>query len=414
MAHAIAVRQTSLFGTLMVWAASEAMAKVARIGATMVAARVLVPEQLGVIALVLAIGEILKALAENGVGQRIIAAPDDQLAATCNMAHRIFKLWCGALFLISLSIAWALVSYGKSQETAVLLVVFSLQFLCMPFGLVSCFLAMRNGKSRAVAKIAGGQLIFSALLAVSLLMVWPVAAAMILPRTLTSPFWAILMRRLHPWQHDRAAGYVPLRPFVRFGGAILGVEGIKALRNQADKLIIGGTLGMEALGIWYFAFNAGLGLATSFSNAFAIALFPHLCAVHTGGDRRQALANAMRMAMMILVPLVIAQALLAPIYVPIIFGDAWTEISGMVGVLCLAAAPAVIWTAVSQWLRSEDQAGTDFVTSIVITTIMIGSVAVAASFGLRATMYTYLCAATIAQVGAAIYILKFRSSEARS
>jgi len=390
----------------MVWAASEAIAKIARIGATMMAARVLVPEQLGVIALVLAFGEILKALAENGVGQRIIAAPNADLEATCNTAQRIFTIWCGTLFGIGCLIALCLDTFADSRDTAVLLVLFSAQFLVMPFGLVSCFRAMRNGQGRKVAAIAGGQVVFSALAAVVLLLVWPVAAALILPRAVTAPFWALAMRRLHPWQSDPAAGFAPVGPFMRFGSAILGVEGVKALRLQADKLIIGGILGMEALGIWFFAFNAGLGLATSFSNAFAIALFPHLCAAGTGTKRRMALTDALQLALMILVPLIVAQAFLAPVYVPLIFGDAWAGMSDMVGVLCLAAAPAVIWTAVSQWLRSEDRAGMDLRASIFITATIIGAVAVAAPFGLTATMVAYLAAATLAQVGAALYILR--------
>ena len=406
MAHAVAVPQTSLLGTLMVWAASEAVAKLARIGATMVAARVLVPEQLGVVALVLAFGEILKAMAENGVGQRIIAASDAELEATCNTAARIFRIWCGALFVIGCGIAAVLDIYAGTRETALLLVVFSTQFLIMPLGLVSCFRAMRNGQSKAVAAIAGGQIVFSAFMACILLLVWPVAAAMILPRALTAPIWALSMRRLHPWQSDPAAGHVPLRPFARFGSAILGVEGVKALRMQADKLIIGGILGMEALGIWYFAFNAGLGLATSFCNAFAIALFPHLCAVEAGGNRRAALTEALRLALLILVPLVVLQAFLAPIYVPFVFGEAWSDISRMVGVLCLAAAPAVVWTAISQWLRSEDKAGIDFIASTAITAMIVSAVTVAAPFGLTATMFAYLGAATVAQIAAAIIILR--------
>lgn len=406
MAHAVAVPRTSLLGTLMVWAASEAVAKLARIGATMVAARVLVPEQLGVVALVLAFGEILKALAENGVGQRIIAASDADLEATCNTAARIFRLWCSALFVAGCGIATALYYIAGTRETALLLIVFSTQFLIMPMGLVSCFRAMRNGQSKAVAAIAGGQIVFSALMACVLLLIWPVAAAMILPRALTAPIWALSMRRLHPWSPKSEAGHVPLRPFVRFGSAILGVEGIKALRMQADKLIIGGVLGMEALGIWFFAFNAGLGLATSFCNAFAIALFPHLCATDAGNSRRAALTDALRLALLILVPLVVLQAFLAPIYVPFIFGEAWADISKMVGVLCLAAAPAVVWTAISQWLRSEDRAGVDFIASTAITAIIIAAVAIAAPFGLTTTMFAYLAAATVAQVAAAIIILR--------
>lgn len=406
MTDAVLIPRSSLYGPLMVWAASEAVAKVARIGATLVAARVLMPEQLGIVALVLAFGEILKALAENGVGQRIIAASDAELEATCNTAHRLFCVWCGMLFIGGCGIASALDTYADSRETALLLVVFSVQFLVMPFGLVSCFRAMRNGQTKAVAAISGAQIVVSALAAVGLLLAWPVAAAMILPRALTAPFWALSMRRLHPWTRDPSAGTVPLKPFVRFGSAVMGVEGVKALRLQADKLIIGGILGMEALGIWFFAFNAGLGLATSFCNAFAIALFPHLCAAEAGGSRRTALGDALRMALILFVPLVVSQALLAPLYVPVIFGDGWAGIAPMVGVLCLAAIPAVIWTAVSQWLRSEDRAGTDLRASIVITAAIIGAVALAAPFGLTATIYAYLAAATLAQVGAALFILR--------
>jgi len=406
LAHAVAVTRTPLLGTLMVWAASEAIAKFARIGATMVAARVLLPEQLGIIALVLAFGEILKALAENGVGQRIIAASDADLEATCNSAQRIFRLWCGCLFVVGCAIALGLDRFTGNRETAILLFVFSTQFLIMPLGLVSCFRAMRNGQNKAVAAIAGGQIVFSALMAVALLLAWPVAAAMILPRALTAPIWALSMRRLHPWKSNPEAGYTPILPFVRFGGAILGVEGVKALRLQADKLIIGGVLGMEALGIWFFAFNAGLGLATSFCNAFAIALFPHLCATEPGANRLAILSDSLRLALSILVPIIVLQAFLAPYYVPFIFGDAWAGMSGMVGILCLAAAPAVVWTAVSQWLRSEDRAGIDLKASIFITAAIIGAVAIAAPFGLDATMFAYLATATIAQVGAAILILR--------
>jgi len=196
---AVDISRPSLLSTIAVWAASEAVAKVARIAATMVAARVLFPEDLGIVALVLATGEILKALTENGVGQRIIAASDEDLEATCNTASKIFWVFCIALFVASCGVALCFDYFGGARETAILTVIFAVQFLFMPFGLVSCFLAMRNGQMRSVAAIAGGQIVASAVLAVILLNVWPVAAAMILPRALTAPFWAIAITSALPF-----------------------------------------------------------------------------------------------------------------------------------------------------------------------------------------------------------------------
>ena len=409
MTLALDIPRSSLLGTIAVWAASEAAAKVARIGATMVAARVLVPADLGIVALVLATGEILKALAENGVGQRIIAASDEELEATCNTASRIFWVWCLGLFAASCGVAACFELLAGATETAVLLVVFAAQFLFMPLGLVHCFRAMRNGRTRSVAGIAGAQIVLSAFLAIVLLIVWPVAAAMILPRALTAPAWVIAMRRLSPWRPCREVGFAPLRPFLGFGLAVLGVEAVKAVRMQADKLIIGGVLGLEALGIWFFAFNAGLGLATSFATAFGIALFPHLCAHRNGTDRRAALNGALRLAVCVIVPIILLQAALAPVYVPIIFGERWAEVSDLVSVLCLAAVPAVVWTAMSQWLRSNDDATADLIASVCITIITISSLALAATFGLTASVYAYVIASSIAQLGATIFILQSRS-----
>ncbi len=403
------IPRSSLLGTIAVWAASEAIAKIARIGATMMAARVLFPAELGIVALVLATGEILKALSDNGVGQRIIAASDEEFEATCNTASRIFWVLCSGLFLLSCGVALCFDYFGNARETAILIVVFAVQFLFMPFGLISCFRAMRNGQTRAVAAIAGGQIVASAMLTVVLLFFWPVAAAMILPRALTAPFWAVAMRRLSPWKPEHEAGYAPLRPFMTFGLAVLGVELVKALRMQADKLIIGSVLGLEALGVWFFAFNAGLGLATSFATAFGIALFPHLCAHRDHADRREALTGALRLALCVIVPIILLQSALAPVYVPIVFGDRWAEVSGLVSVLCLAAAPAVIWTATSQWLRAEDRANTDLVASIAITVVTISGLGIAAHFGLTASVYTYLIASFVAQIGATVFILKSKS-----
>lgn len=405
MSTLVAPSHPSLIATLSVWVASEAVAKIARLGAIIIAARALTAAELGLVAMVLAIGEVLKALAENGVGQKIIAATSENLAATCNTAARLFRIWCGALFALGCLIAAGLHFVGNQTEAALLLVVFSGQFVFMPLGLVSCFLAMRNGKSRSVAMVAGGQIIFSAILSVILLTIWPTPAALILPRLLTASAWAYAMRRLAPWTPDETAGQAPLAPFVGFGGAVLGVEMTKALRLQADKLIIGGILGMEALGVWFFAVNAGLGLATSLANALALALFPRLCAA-TGTARRDNLYGGLRTALLVLSPIVLAQALLAPTYVPIIFGSEWVAMTDLVSVLCLAAIPAIIWSATAQWLRAENRAGTEFRLSLTATAILAVSLGVAAPFGLPVAAAAYLGTAVLTQGGAAFFILK--------
>lgn len=305
---------------VMAYGASEVAAKASRLFVVIAVARTLELEQIGMAAAALAAADILKSLTENGVNQRIISARDEDLAATCATAHRIFWVWCVGLFLAQSLVGLALYATGGSLMLLVMILLLAGEYLFMPAGLVQAALAMRSGKLNQTAAIAGAQVVGANLMSVALVMAWPSALALILPRLLTAPFWLISMRRLHPWTLDLSHGRAPVRPFVRYGASVLGVELVKALRLQADKLIVGVLMGAEALGLYFMAFNAGLSLANSFSVAFSTVLFPHLCAHE---NKLLALRQGVTIAIAMIAPAVVLQAILAPYYVPVLFGDGY-------------------------------------------------------------------------------------------
>lgn len=379
--------QSGFLRHLLAYTASEVAAKASRLVVVVAVARTLSPEAIGLAAAALAAGDILKALTENGVNQRIIRARSEELAQRCNTAHRIFWVWCTGLCLLQLAVAAALFVMGHTM-LAMLLAVLAGEYLFMPAGLVQAALAMREGKLQQTAAIAGGQVVGANALTALLAMVWASPLALVLPRLLTAPVWLVLMRRLRQWSPDRRAGFAALKPFVVYGWAVLGVELVKVLRLQADKLVVGAMMGAEALGIYFMAFNAGLGLATSFTQAFSVVLFPHLCAAE---DKHGALRHGLGLSLLILTPLVLLQATLAPVYVPLLLGQGWAEIAPVVSVLCLAALPTVIWSAVAGWLRSENRPVTELRVSTVLAVGLIANTALMAPLGLMPVAVGYVC-----------------------
>ncbi len=269
----------------------------------------------------------------------------------------------------------------------------------MPAGLVHVALAMRAGKLKKTASIAGAQVVGANLMAVGLVLVWPSALALLLPRVLSAPIWLIAVRRLHPWSADRTAGFAPLRPFLIYGRAVLGVELVKALRLQADKLVIGLTLGTEALGLYFMAFNAGLSLSNAFNVAFATVLFPHLART---ADRVAALRNSFVVGLGVISPLVIAQALAAPYYVPVLFGDGWEDISSIVSILCLVAIPTTVWTAAAGWLRAHERPEVELLVTVTLTVGIVLNTIALAPFGLTAVAIGYAATATTIMLIASI------------
>lgn len=384
---------------LLAYGLSEAAAKASRLAVVVAVARTMDAGAIGVAAAALAASDILKALTENGVGQRIIVAADRDLAAVCRTARRIFHAWCLGLVAIQLGLGAAL--WWASGDAALFLLVALLagEYLFMPGGLVNCALAMRAGKLRQTAAIAAGQVVGANALTALLAVVMPGPLALVLPRLLAAPIWLIAMRRLHPWQPDTAVAPAPLTPFVRYGAAVLGTEVVKALRLQADKLLVGALLGAEALGLYFLAFNAGLGLATSFSQAFATALFPHLC---TATDRAAALRQAILVSLGVLVPAVLLQALMVPLYVPVLFGDAWEGLTPVVRILCLSAIPAIVWSAAAQWLRTQDRPQVEFSVTVAMTLALLANTVILAPHGLVAIAWGYLAISAVAQIGAAL------------
>jgi PST family polysaccharide transporter len=386
-------------GNLMAYGASEVAAKLSRLVVVIAVSRTMDVGQIGLAAGALALADILKSLTETGVGQRIIAAPAAELEATCATARRIFTFWCTGLFAFQTLIAALIWGFGGNGMLAWLLVILAAEHLFMPAGLVQAALAMREGKLSATAAIAAGQVVGANLMSAALALLWPCAAALVLPRLLAAPIWLIAMRRLRPWRVDPAAGRAPLAPFIRFGRSVLGVELAKAVRLQADKLVIGALLGAEALGLFFMAFNAGLGLASSFSSAVSTVVFPHLCAAQ---DRAAALRQGMILSMGLIAPAVVLQSLLAPIYVPILFGPGWEGISDVVSILCLAAIPTTLWAVAAGWLRAKGRPEVELKVTVALAVALTLNTALLAPFGLTAIATGYLVVAAVVMIGASL------------
>lgn len=326
---------------MIAYGTAEGITRIIRLAAILVVARQISPAMLGTAALALSLFELVRVLANVGIGQRIIQSNESELGAICNTASRLFWIVCLGVATVQLSLAaLAQLAFGLS-DVAAMMAALSAVYLFMPAGLVHIFLAMRAQRMAATARVAAAQNIADCALTVVLAVVWPSPWAIVLPKLLTAPVWLLLARRTYDWSPDPLTGLAPIRVFASFGPAILGSELLIASRLHCDKLIVGAMLGTEALGLYYFAFNAGLGITQSLVTACNLVLFPHLA--KTQGDELETeFRRAFVMGLVAFVPLVAAQALLAPIYVPVIFGENWIAATPYLSLLACAAVPLFI------------------------------------------------------------------------
>ena len=374
---------------------------------TVVIAWQLAPEIVGEAALALTLFELVRVLNGIGVGQRIISASERELGAVCNTARRLFWIWALVLVAIQWTVAVVLAFGFGAAAPAAMLALLALVYPVMPAGLVQCHLAMREGRNAAMARTVASQAIADHVLTALLLLAWPSPWSVVLPKLLTAPIWLVMTRRNRPWRPDPHAGIACWRGMVRFGGGVLLAEGLTALRQQGDNLVIVATMGSSALGTYYFAYNAGLGIVTSLVGAFGTVSFPMLCAAPAGLPRRAMLRSIVIGGAALFVPLVAVQALLAPLYVPIVFGAHWAFAAPLIAIMCLAGLAQLASVLTANWLRAEDRVGSDAGRSLLGLTLALGGLAIGARTGSLTLAVIGLVSGTVlaAAISAAITLV---------
>ncbi|WP_110675754.1 oligosaccharide flippase family protein [Salinicola sp. RZ23] len=390
---------------LVAFGSAEMINRVVRIVAIVVIARQVSPNIMGVAALALSLFEVVRALANAGIGQRIIAADVDALAATCNTALRLFWCWCLGVAAIQLVLAAGLHLFGM-QEIPLMLALLSGVYLFMPAGLVQVFLLMREERFGTIARIATVQNVSDHLLTLLFVLLWPSAWAIVLPKLVTAPVWLVLVRRAKRWVPQHEAGYVPWRTFMGFAVGVLITEMVNVARTQLDKLIVGAVFGVKALGIYYFAFNAGLGITTSFVMALGQILFPYICRADGLADRRRRCRKGLMLALVVFMPVLLLQVCLAPWYVPFIFGAQWTPSAPLVSILGLGAMPMIFAAVASAWLRALDQPGVEAMMSSMATAAALGGLAAFAGWGLLVAAGAYVAGLALILIPGSIWCLR--------
>lgn len=375
-----ALASSRLLRGVAAFGSAELASRIVRLMATIVIARQLAPEIVGEAALTLTLFEIVRVLAGIGIGQAIIASDDARLAPTCNTARVLFWGWSAVMVILQLGVA-AILWLGFGQATAAaMLAALALVYPAMPGGLVQVHLAMREGLNARLAKTAATQAIADQVLTMVLLLAWPSPWSIVLPKLLTAPIWLVMSRRNRPWTPDAAAGRLPVRGLMRFGGGVLVADGLNALRTQGDNLIIAAMMGTSALGTYYFAFNTGLGISTALVGAFGTVSFPLLCA-SAAAQRRTALTHVIWTGLALFVPLVALQALFAPLYVPLVFGDHWAFAAPLIAVLCLGGLAHLASTITANWLRCHGEVGHDAGRSLLTCLAALGGLYLGALTG---------------------------------
>jgi PST family polysaccharide transporter len=369
---------------------AELANRVFRLGTTVTLARMFSPEDYGLMSIIYTTFEFANAFTlRAGIGAKIIQADEKDVKTIANTSYWLNWILCALIFIGQCVAAFPIAQFYGNEQLILPLCTSALTYLMVPLYMVNSAMIERENRLRIIAICnALGSLVTNIVtiaLAFSGLGVWAIVWAMLL----ANPVWILVTWMNHEWRPPKKIDLKSWRDVVGFGGSLLGIDILNKVRGNIDYLIVGRFLGVEALGMYYFAYNAGFGITWNIMIAFNSATFPYLCEARANlSELKQRFFSSVKKTSAIVMPIIILQACLAPFYVPIIFGEKWLPAVPSLILICLSALAYPFGFAVYHLLNTVGKTRINLYwsfsnviifTILVLATVNLGMAWVAAS-----------------------------------
>jgi O-antigen/teichoic acid export membrane protein len=375
------------------WSASSQIARtLLQILISAILARVLMPSDFGLIAMVVVFSNFVAILSDFGLTSAIVQKKeisDEALSSTFWISVGL-----GALLTIALAASAPLIAAFYSEPRLTALVVFlSATFFIASFGYVQNALLQKSMNFKALAVIgicsvgiSGSVSIF---LAFSGYGVWSLAWNTVLSTSIAVVFTWIYVR----WVPHFLLGLQGVKGLLRFGANLTGFNFLAYFARNLDNLLIGRFLGPTSLGFYNLAYNLLLFQLASVTDVVGRVMFPAFSIIqHDKQLVREAYVTANRYIAALAFPLMMWMLVTAPQLIRVVYGPKWISAIPLVQILALTAAAQSILAPTGWILLSQGRTDVLFKLGIFMTVTACISFVVGLHWGVLGVAIAYTIA----------------------
>lgn len=383
------------------WNIIEAiLVQLSGVATTFVLARLLAPEDFGIIAIVGVVTGFFAILTQVGLSaalvQRKELAPGELSTA----------FWTAvALGVLVVLAGWALAgpiaASFDSPDAAPFLAVAPLALL---FGLTATVpraILLRALKFRTVSLIIiSGSVVYAAvaiaLAATTDLGVWSIIIAQVARRFFTLLATVATTR----WRPRFVFDFALLKQDLGFTASYFTGQGGMYLVKNIDYWVVRRTTDDATLGVYYVAYVLPTILRQRISWAIGRIMLPVLSRIKNERARfATAYFNILRLLTMVTFPLLVGLATVTHVVVPVAFGPGWEGAIGPMTILALGAAIDSLWQASSTMLVTDGKPGiTVWIVGVRLAVMVVGLIIAAQVGGLEAIAVAVAAGALVSSI----------------
>ncbi|PZO21744.1 MAG: lipopolysaccharide biosynthesis protein [Leptolyngbya foveolarum] len=372
--------------------ASQIFVRLFRLLAVVVLARKLTTEDYGIIAIIFTVTDFAYIfIQKGGVAPKLIQADPADLDTLSDTAYWINWILCISVFIAQCLAAFPIAAFYDNNQLILPIMVIGVAYLFNPIYAIQDALIRRENRLKisaiatAIYALVSNSLIF--ILALTNMGLWSVVIA----KSVSHVVWIVMFRYHHSWRPSRSFTLHRWKDIFNFSKFPLGIELLNYLRSNIDYLLIGRFFSLEALGLYFFAFNAGLGISLSAINMVTNSVFPYLCEARTNrASLKKSYGKSLKVVATIMIPLVLLQSSLAPFYVPIVFGEKWISAIPILIMVCLSGIPRAFAIVSEQLLLTVDRGLTGLKWNVGFTALFVVVILCSAQFSIYAVAASVL------------------------
>ena len=380
---------------------------------TVVLARLLSPQEFGLVALALVFTALLETVKDLGVTQALIVDRGDGEARASTAF--VFTLAAGALLWgLTAGLGPVAADFFDEPELPSLLALLGANFVLRALGATHYALAQKrlDFKARAAAETA--DVLVRGTTGIGLALAGFGAYSLVAGYLAgTVALTAVLWRRVAFRPARREIRREHLSSLVRFGGTLTAVDVTAAVNSQVDNIFVGRVLGTAALGLYSIAFRLPELLIRNVALVAGQVLFPAFATLDREALGR-GFVTALRLTAVVALPLAVGLAVLAEPFVRALFGDQWLGAIDAMRVLAAFGLATALNVPAGSAYKATGRAGALLVLSVPRGLLLVGGLLVFADDGLVAVALCQTVTALAAAIAAAVLAARLLGVPARA
>jgi len=353
-------------------------------------ARLLAPEDFGLLAMVVVFSGFASMLVDLGFGPALVQAP----AAGPRQALSVWwiTLLAGSVLAgLTFAAGPAVATFYGQPVLASVAALLAMQIWLSALAVVPTALLSRELRLRALGMVDILAGLSGGLVAVALALGGHGALALASQLVAASAVTAVGVHLVARFRPRLCFDLAAVRELVGFSSHLVGYRVFEYWVRSADKLLIGRFVGAAGLGLYSRAYSTMLIPVSQVGDVAGRVMFPALCRLRSDAARsRELYLRALRGIALVSFPLMTTLFVLADEFLVVVFGPPWAGATDVLRVLCAVGLMQSIGTTTGWIYRSQGRADWQFRFGIAAGTSALLAFAIGVNWGILGVAVAYL------------------------